>query len=98
MTEITTMSLFITIQERKRFAHRIQNVVETLISVLNIDPCGRQLVMACGSGDEPNNREALAVWLNKAFCCENRLDAFTPEQIVHELNHHLQRTIGTWSD
>ena len=98
MTEITTMNFFISLQERKRFAHRMQNVVEMLLSSLNIDPSGRQLVMACGSGDEPNNREALKFWLDKALCCESRLDAFTQEQIVQALNTHLQRCIGHWSD
>lgn len=98
MTEITTMNFFISQQERKRFAHRVQNVVEMLLSALSIDPTGRQLVMACGSGDEPNNREALKFWLNKALCCESRLDAFTQEQIVQALNTHLQRCIGHWSD
>ncbi|MFC4653937.1 hypothetical protein ACFO3I_02740 [Rheinheimera marina] len=98
MTEITSMPLFVSEQERKRFALRIQNVVESLLSALNIDPRGRQLIIACGTGDERNNREALVVWLGKSMCCENRLEAFTIDHIVRELRRHLERCIGSWTD
>ncbi len=96
MTEITTMSMFISMQERQKLSRRIQNVVESLLTALAIDPCGRQLIMACGTGDERNNREALIVWMKKSICCEQRLDSFSTEQIACELRRHLERCIGSW--
>ncbi|ALZ74750.1 MULTISPECIES: hypothetical protein [Rheinheimera] len=98
MTEITTMSMFINMQERQKLSRRIQNVVESLLAALNIDPCGRQLIMACGTGEERTNREALIAWMRKSICCEQRLDSFSTEQIAHELRHHLERCIGSWCD
>jgi hypothetical protein len=98
MTEITTMSMFINIQERQKLSRRIQNVVESLLAALNIDPCGRQLIMACGTGDERNNREALVAWMRKSICCEKRLDSFSTEQIARELRRHLEHCIGSWCD
>lgn len=98
MVEITSMSVFINMQERQKFSRRIQNVAESLLTALNIDPAGRQLIMACGTGDERNNREALIAWMGKAMCCEQRLEAFSTEQIAGELRHHLERCIGSWGD
>lgn len=96
MTEITTTSLFITQQERKRFEQRLRNLTEMLVASLNIDPCGRQLVIACGTGIEPNNREAIQVWLEKAVCCEARLNALEPDQVAKALQRHLEHCIGQW--
>lgn len=98
MTEITSMGLFINFQGRQRLSRRLTNVVEALLSALHIDPTGRQLIMACGTGNERNNREALIVWMEKSICCEQRLDLFSVEQIAHELRCHLERAIGSWSD
>ncbi len=98
MVEITSMSMFINMQERQRLSRRIQNVVESLLTALNIDPSGRQLIIACGTGDERNNREALVAWMDKAICCEHRLETFSTEQIACELRRHLERCIGSWCD
>lgn len=96
MTEITTMNLFITQQERKRLKLRLLNLTEMLIITLNIDPYGRQLVIACGTGVEPNNKAAILAWLDKAICCEARLDVFKPDQIAKALERHLEHSIGRW--
>jgi hypothetical protein len=97
MTEITTMDLFITQQERKRLGIRIRNMAEMLLAALKIDPSGRQLIIACGSGVESNNRDAIITWLNKAVCCEARMDAVEPGQVVRALERHLEHAIGDWS-
>lgn len=96
MTEITTMSLFVAQQERNRLSIRLRNLTEMLIAKLNIDPFGKQLVIACGTGMERNNREAILVWLNKAICCEARLDVLESELICQALEKHLQHCIGHW--
>ncbi len=94
MTEITALSLFVEQQERNRLRNRLHNLVEMLIAKLNIDPFGKQLVIACGTGVERNNREAILVWLNKAICCEARLDVLDSELICQALERHLQHCIG----
>jgi len=97
MTEITTMPLFIAQQERNRLGTRLRNLTEMLMAKLNIDPFGKQLVIACGTGEERSNREAILVWLNKAVCCEARLDTLDSELICQALEKHLQHCIGHWS-
>lgn len=94
MTEITALSLFVEQQERNRLRNRLHNLAEMLIAKLNIDPFGKQLVIACGTGVERNNREAILVWLNKAICCEARLDVLDSELICQALERHLQHCIG----
>ena len=98
MTEITTMNMYISMQERQKLSRRIQNIVESLLIALHIDPCGRQLIMACGTGEERTNREAVVAWMRKCICCEQRLDSFSTEQIACELRCHLERSIGSWCD
>lgn len=94
MTEITALPLFVEQQERNRLRNRLHNLAEMLIAKLNIDPFGKQLVIACGTGVERNNREAILVWLNKAICCEARLDILDSELICQALERHLQHCIG----
>lgn len=96
MTEITALPLFVEQQERNRLRIRLQNLAEMLIAKLSIDPFGKQLVIACGTGLERNNREAILEWLNKAICCEARLDVLESELICQALERHLQHCIGHW--
>lgn len=96
MTDIHTTNLFITTAQRKQLRQRLLNITESLLITLEIDPCGRQLVMACGQGTESTNREAVYAWLEKGICCESRLDVFTTETLVTALRRHLEHSIGAW--
>lgn len=98
MTDIHTTPLFISAQERKQLRQRLLNITETLLTALEIDPYGRQLIMACGTGNEVCNRDALYCWLQNGVCCEARLNLIAPEQLVHALRRHLEHCIGTWCD
>jgi len=67
-------------QEERRTARQVRNIVSCLMVVLNI-PEGNHLVMLFGCGDEKDNREALATWVNQML----------PEINVDETEYRMEK-------
>ena len=69
MIQIETTPAFRDFMLNKRFRAQVRNLATSLITALQINPHGRELVSVCGQGGEADNCEAVFQWVKREVCC-----------------------------
>ena len=61
----------------KQFRKKVRTLTTYLITALNINPHGRELVGICGQGGEADNTEAIYTWVKQEACCASCIRELT---------------------
>lgn len=71
MIQIETTPAFRDFMQNKKFRAQVRNLATSLITALQINSHGRELVSVCGQGDEADNCEAVFAWVKREACCSS---------------------------
>jgi hypothetical protein len=77
MIQIEETQMYKSYLVEKHFRKKIRNLTTALITVLCINPHGRELVEVCGLGSESDNTEAIYGWVKNEVCCASCVKEFS---------------------
>ncbi len=73
----------------KDLRRKARNLTLHLMTALQIEPHGRHLVYACGTGSEHDNCEAVYGWVLDQVCCASCIREVSFEKLQRRFVTHL---------
>jgi hypothetical protein len=89
MIQIEQTAMFREFMVQKEFRRKVRLLTTSLITALQIDPRGNQLVNVCGTGVEADNCEAVYWWVQQEACCASCIRVLDFKQLQRRLVHFL---------